>query len=89
MVAEPVVGDSRASTPPEGSHGFPASRPAEWELIGEPDEATEANNNSATVLWRQLTTYVLRLFFKRRLWHYLGQHLKNYTNLRPRPPRSR
>ena len=88
MVAEPVVGDPRTSTPSEGAPGFPAS-PAEWELIGEDEATTEANITSATALWRQLTTYVLRLFFKRRCWHYLGQHLKNYTNLRPRPPRSR
>lgn len=31
--------------------------------------------------WQALTTITLRLFFKRRCWAALGQHLKGYASL--------
>ncbi len=72
-----------AQRPPE----LPAASDVDWELIDEAAPAAAGARRTAAERRHNLMWCVHRLFFKRRCWAFLGEHLKQFV--KPRPGRER
>ena len=69
----------------------PRREPPQPEEVPAPQWAAAESEEAPSVVapverplgnWAWLVRRLLRLRFKRRLWHHLGEHLKNFTALK-------